>query len=472
MRLSSTYMKKGIKNIPSASMLLKSTQIQAVESFHQKTDISTPYSIKIIGITDENGKNVTDFDITAATFSRKKNETGEIFTSDPSSDRKLYANFKKPITGKLTFSGEFFLDGAGAGESDIKFFVLNSEIAAGGRPLFMITVGHTLPEGFEIRPVYCTKIGFRVNECIRPGGKLLEYGKWHRLDVQIDTAANTLKFFINGIKTGLDTGYSYFNAMTSVGIMQSCSNGGFILISDKIYPIIQGAIYIIPSEVMSSINPSDEAAFVSSSIFIPKDLENVYKSVPDYKELWESILSDRKHPYRVFDYETTAEIDGLFKKISYAEGNLDFYTDALLIAYITELFALMCTKEYHTGGNYPKHISSIMKYINENLCDEITLDSLCKSVHLSKSYACSSFKSYTNMTITQYIMQSRLAYSKKLLLETEDSISDIAMHSGFSSFSFYCQFFKKTESCTPLQFRKLYNSGKREQSPEIKAFSV
>ena len=87
MRLSSTYMKKGIKNIPSASMLLKSTQIQAVESFHQKTDISTPYSIKIIGITDENGKNVTDFDITAATFSRKKNETGEIFTSDHLSDR-------------------------------------------------------------------------------------------------------------------------------------------------------------------------------------------------------------------------------------------------------------------------------------------------------------------------------------------------------------------------------------------------
>ena len=458
MQLSSTYMKKGIKNIPSASILLKSAQILSVESYHHKTGTSSPYSVKNIRITDNSGIEKEVGDITAATFLKSNVDGEEIFTSDPSSGDSLYVKFRQPISGKLIFSAEFLLDGCGAGESDIKFFVLNSDNNASAKALFMITVGHTLPEGFEIRPVYCTKIGYRVNECIRPGGKLLEYGKWHSLKVLIDTAANTLEFFTNGTKIGLDMGYSYFNAIASLGVLQSGSNGGFILISDKIYPIIRGAIYILPSEAMISINPSDDTAFVSSSIFISKDLLSIYKAVPDYKELWESVLSDKKHPYRVFDYETTVEIDELFKKINYTETNLEFYTDALLLAYMTELFALMCTKEYHTGGNYPKHISSIMKYVNENLRDEITLDSLCSSIHLSKSYACSSFKSYTGMTVTQYIMQSRLAYSKKLLLETEESISNIAMRSGFSSFSFYCQFFKKIESCTPLQFRRLYNS--------------
>ncbi|MDY4975279.1 MAG: AraC family transcriptional regulator, partial [Clostridia bacterium] len=160
--------------------------------------------------------------------------------------------------------------------------------------------------------------------------------------------------------------------------------------------------------------------------------------------------------YRVFDYETTLEIDRLFQKIHNAETHPDFYTDALLTAHVTELLVLLYTREFQSSYNYPRHISDIMKYINEHLKEDVTIDSLCHGVHLSKSYACSSFKSYTNMTITQYLIQCRLTQAKKQLLETETSISDIAMQTGFSSFSFFCQTFRKYESCTPLQFRKKY----------------
>lgn len=68
MQLSSTYMKKGIKNIPSASILLKSTQILSVESYHHKTGTSSPYSVKNIRITDNSGIEKEVGDITAATF--------------------------------------------------------------------------------------------------------------------------------------------------------------------------------------------------------------------------------------------------------------------------------------------------------------------------------------------------------------------------------------------------------------------
>ena len=55
MQLLSTYMKKGIKNIASASMLLKSSQIQAIKSFHHKANTSPSFSVKNIAITDEKG---------------------------------------------------------------------------------------------------------------------------------------------------------------------------------------------------------------------------------------------------------------------------------------------------------------------------------------------------------------------------------------------------------------------------------
>ncbi len=459
MELLSCYHRKGLyqqdKKIPLKIM----NDIFSVHSFHSTNEQKASFGIKKIQLLSEDRhilSSMKNQQVQMGPFSAKHTEQGEIYyRSNCTSKEELVTVFSRPYSGRIIFTGDFILEGPSAKESEIKFFDVYDRYH---NHLFIITVGNTYQTGYEFRPVYSTPDGYRVTQCFRFQNKLLQYGVWYTASVAIDTEQNTLKFFLNGQQIGADSCYPYLEADEGFELLQCQSNGGYILIRDKLYPLMQGAIYIIPQSEVHSINPSDEEQLICSKFFVSKKNMFPYISEAGLKPIWDQLFSSRKHFYRVFDYETTLEIDQLFQKIFNAEKHPAFFTNSLLTAHVTELLILLYTREYQSSYNYPKHISEIMQYINKHLKEEISIDSLCCAVHLSKSYACSSFKNYTNMTITQYLIQCRLTQAKKHLLETESSISEIAMQTGFSSFSFFCQTFRKYESCTPLQFRKMYQT--------------
>lgn len=459
MELLSCYHEKGLNQKTKQYPLRLMKDIFSVHSFHSVTTHTAPFSIRNIKLMSKKQEPLQlsrNIQINLGPFSKIWASQGaEVYYSDVSSKENLTAVFDRPYSGQLIFEGDFCLEGPGAKESEIKFFDVYDRYH---NHLFIITVGNTYQTGYEIRPVYSTSDGYRVTQCLRMNNKLLKYGVWYTVSVEIDTEQNQLRFFLNHEPIGSDSCYPYLEADEGFEILQCQSNGGYILIRDKLYPLLQGAIYIVPQSEVHSINPSDDKQLTYNKFLLSK--QNMYHYLNDYELLpiWNQLFSSRKHFYRVFDYETTVEIDRLFQKIHNAEKHPDFFTNALLFSHITELLVLLYTRKYQSSYNYPKHISEIMKYINKNLKEEISIDSLCKEIHLSKSYACSSFKNYTNMTITQYLIQCRLTQAKKLLMETEDSISDIAMQTGFSSFSFFCQTFRKYETCTPLNFRKMYQT--------------
>jgi len=53
-----------------------------------------------------------------------------------------------------------------------------------------------------------------------------------------------------------------------------------------------------------------------------------------------------------------------------------------------------------------------------------------------------------------YLIEYRLAKSVELLLGTERSVTEIALETGFSSASHYCECFRRAYRTTPLQYRK------------------
>ncbi|MEL6325211.1 MAG: helix-turn-helix transcriptional regulator, partial [Pseudomonadota bacterium] len=59
------------------------------------------------------------------------------------------------------------------------------------------------------------------------------------------------------------------------------------------------------------------------------------------------------------------------------------------------------------------------------------------------------------ITPYQYVMRERLEEAKRLLRDTEWSLVDIAVATGFSSQSHFATTFKKSVKLTPLQYRRL-----------------
>lgn len=66
------------------------------------------------------------------------------------------------------------------------------------------------------------------------------------------------------------------------------------------------------------------------------------------------------------------------------------------------------------------------------------------------------FKSSTGKTINNYVNNLRIEASKKMLLETNLHISQIADNCGFNDSKYFCKVFGKYVNLTPTEFRKKY----------------
>ncbi len=95
-------------------------------------------------------------------------------------------------------------------------------------------------------------------------------------------------------------------------------------------------------------------------------------------------------------------------------------------------------------------------FINQNLHEEITLEDVANSINLSSTYFSRLFSKEMDMTYIEYLTKIRVEESKKYLVDSQQSISDISFKMGFSDQSYFSKVFKKVEGITPGKYRKMY----------------
>lgn len=104
-------------------------------------------------------------------------------------------------------------------------------------------------------------------------------------------------------------------------------------------------------------------------------------------------------------------------------------------------------------------LSYVMKYINQNFTEELSLDRLAEIAGYSKYHFSRIFKKYNGVSFVQYISTKRIKMAEKLLVDPELSITEVAMHSGFASLTTFNRTFKMVKNCTPSEFKRLYKIG-------------
>ncbi len=99
-------------------------------------------------------------------------------------------------------------------------------------------------------------------------------------------------------------------------------------------------------------------------------------------------------------------------------------------------------------------ILPILKFVNENYAESISLDYASDMLNLNRDYFCRLFKKITTMTFTDYLNFVRVCHSEKLLTFSDKSISEISLDTGFASVSYFNRVFKKLKSVTPSEYRR------------------
>ena len=108
-------------------------------------------------------------------------------------------------------------------------------------------------------------------------------------------------------------------------------------------------------------------------------------------------------------------------------------------------------KSSHSPPN--QTIESIISYIDENLSQTLSLSMFAEIAHMNPFYFSTYFKKHTSMSPSQYVLYARINRAKKLLMETDKNILDIALLCGFNSTANFNKAFKKATGRTPTEYR-------------------
>ena len=123
----------------------------------------------------------------------------------------------------------------------------------------------------------------------------------------------------------------------------------------------------------------------------------------------------------------------------------------LLLIRIGRHSGMSVMTDNHRSG---KECAAVKRHIDANFGEEITLDSLAARTNLNKYYLVHVFTRTYGISPINYLIGRRIEGAKRLLAESDRSISQIAQTVGFSSQSYFSQSFKRVTGQTPAQYRR------------------
>ncbi len=113
----------------------------------------------------------------------------------------------------------------------------------------------------------------------------------------------------------------------------------------------------------------------------------------------------------------------------------------------------------HNQKNFSPVVLSTITHINNHLTENITLEAIAAETHYTPKYISAIFIKEVGEPLVDYINKKKIEEAKKLLTDTNQTVSGIALKFGFCNQSYFSKVFKKFEGITPKKFRVAnYNS--------------
>ena len=107
-----------------------------------------------------------------------------------------------------------------------------------------------------------------------------------------------------------------------------------------------------------------------------------------------------------------------------------------------------------------RRIENVFKYMNTNFSKQITLGDVAAIAHMTKTSFSRFIKQRTGFSFVESRDEIRLGHVSKMLIDTSNSVAEIAFKCGFNNMANFNRLFKSKKGLTPKEFRENY-VGKR-----------
>ena len=111
-------------------------------------------------------------------------------------------------------------------------------------------------------------------------------------------------------------------------------------------------------------------------------------------------------------------------------------------------------RERESRKHYRDLLTQALSYIESHYSENtISMNGVAKEFNISPSYFSAVFSQEVGQTFVEYLTQKRMDAARRLLLQSDMRSSDIAAAVGYKDPHYFSYIFKKTQGCTPRDFR-------------------
>ncbi|MCI9260504.1 MULTISPECIES: AraC family transcriptional regulator [Romboutsia] len=151
-------------------------------------------------------------------------------------------------------------------------------------------------------------------------------------------------------------------------------------------------------------------------------------------------------------------IKNIIQDIQSCDNSNEFGSEILKESLFVQLMVLMNRLFLNSDKNrdlediqYDKTIEGVLNYINSNLENNLSIDTIASKFFISKYYLMRKFKSQIGSSIHNYIIQKRLILAKSLISEGL-TMSNVCSKCGFNDYSSFVRAFKKVYGVSPSNY--------------------
>ena len=170
------------------------------------------------------------------------------------------------------------------------------------------------------------------------------------------------------------------------------------------------------------------------------------------------------------------ELRNIIKKIVFSYLGHEKKTECLRYGLVFELLDILieCFQKdgeyfkYKNGSKENEQIQYIINYVNLNYQNSISLNELANEMFTSPSTLSRFFKKHYGIYFGDFVNKVRFNYAVKDLLETNKTITKIAIDCGFSNASVFSKNFQSMYGMSPTEYRKVELAKENDRKEKLK----
>ena len=148
----------------------------------------------------------------------------------------------------------------------------------------------------------------------------------------------------------------------------------------------------------------------------------------------------------------------IFKLMSVNSYSSIMKANILFCEIFYKLFTLVPENNVSQKKAPPSYVQQAEEFIKKHYATDISVNDVSQALHISRTYLSAIFKKDKGTTLQNYLTTHRVVKSYNLLINTELSITEIAIRVGFNNSVSYYRQFKSITGISPKQYRLIYRN--------------